>query len=72
MSTHCLQAVSWKNVQIEGGFWGTRLEVNREVTLEHQYEQIEETGRIDNFRRASGKKKSEFEGLFFNDSDVYK
>ena len=72
MSTHCLQAVSWKNVRIEGGFWGTRLQVNREVTLEHQYEQIEETGRIDNFRRASGKEKGEFEGLFFNDSDVYK
>jgi len=72
MSTRYLQAVSWKNVQIEGGFWGTRLEVNREVTLEHQYEQMEETGRIDNFRRASGKEKGEFEGLFFNDSDVYK
>ncbi len=64
MPTHNLQAVYWKNVQIEDGFWATRLEVNRKVTLEHQYEQMEETALIDNFRRASGKKKGEFEGLF--------
>ena len=72
MSTRCLQAVSWKNVQMEGGFWGTRLEANREATLEHQYKQLKETGRIGNFRRASDKEKGEFEGRFLNDSDAYK
>ncbi len=71
MSKHYLQPVCWKNVQIEG-FWGTRLQINRKITLDSQYEQMEETGRIDNFRRASGEKKGKFEGLFFNDSDVYK
>jgi len=72
MSTGYLQAVSWKNVHIKDGFWGARLQVNREVTLDYQYERMEETGRIDNFRRASGKKKGKFTGYFFNDSDVYK
>ena len=72
MSTGYLQAVSWKNVHIKDGFWGARLQVNREVTLDYQYERLEETGGIDNFRRASGKKKGEFTGLFFNDSDIYK
>ena len=72
MSKNYLQPVCWKNVQIEGGFWGTYLQINREIALDHQYEQLEETGRIDNFRRASGEKKGEFEGFFFNDSDVYK
>ena len=72
MSKHYLQPVCWKNVQIEGGFWGTRLQINRKITLDGQYEQMEKTGRIDNFRRASGEKKGKFEGLFFNDSDVYK
>jgi len=33
---------------------------------------MEETGRIDNFRRASGKIKGPFRGFYFNDSDVYK
>ena len=72
MSKNYLQPVCWKNVQIEGGFWGTRLQINRKITLDGQYEQMEKTGRIDNFRRASAEKKGEFEGLFFNDSDVYK
>lgn len=72
MSTGYLQAVSWKNVHIKDGFWGARLQVNREVTLDYQYERMEETGRIDNFRRASAKKKGKFTGSFFNDSDVYK
>ena len=72
MSKNYLQPVCWKNVQIEGGFWGTRLQINRKITLDGQYEQMEKTGRIDNFRRASGEKKGKFEGLFFNDSDVYK
>jgi len=72
MSTEYLQPVSWKQVQIEGGFWGPRIQTNREVTLDYQYEQMERTGRIDNFRRASGRKKGEYEGAFFNDSDVYK
>jgi len=72
MSTHYLQAVSWKDIKIDNGFWGHRLKVNREVTLDYQYEKLEESGCIDNFRRVSGKKKGGFEGLFFNDSDVYK
>ncbi|HSH78989.1 MAG TPA: beta-L-arabinofuranosidase domain-containing protein, partial [Herpetosiphonaceae bacterium] len=37
-----------------------------------QYRHCEETGRIDNFRRAAGKKDIPFQGIYFNDSDVYK
>lgn len=72
MFTHHLRSVSWKHVQIEGDFWGPRVQINRDVVLDYQYEQMEKTGCIDNFRRASGKEKGGFEGLFFNDSDVYK
>ncbi|RLF02736.1 MAG: glycoside hydrolase family 127 protein, partial [Thermoprotei archaeon] len=49
-----------------------RLEVLRRTTLRSQYELMEETGRIDNFRRASGKIKGPFRGFYFNDSDVNK
>src|SRR5579871_829364 len=58
--------------RLEDAFWAPRLAVNREVTLPAQQRQCEETGRIDNFRRASGKKQGEFQGIYFNDSDVYK
>jgi DUF1680 family protein len=33
---------------------------------------LEETGRIDNFRRAAGKIRGPFRGAVYNDSDVYK
>jgi DUF1680 family protein len=64
--------VSIKNIQLEDLFWAPRLRVLRETTLPSQYEQLEKTGRLHNFRRASGKEKGEYEGLVFNDSDVYK
>ncbi|MCA1595910.1 MAG: glycoside hydrolase family 127 protein, partial [Chloroflexi bacterium] len=53
-------------------FWAPRLEINRKLTIPSQRRQCEETGRIDNFRRASGRKNGEFQGIYFNDSDVYK
>jgi DUF1680 family protein len=59
-------------VRLEDRFWEPRIRINREVTLPAQLRQCEETGRVDNFRRASGKIQGEFQGIFFNDSDVYK
>ena len=46
--------------------------MNRDETLPSQYRHLEETGRLDNFRKASGKMEGRFEGIYFNDSDVYK
>lgn len=59
-------------VTLQDRFWKPRIDRNREVTLPAQLQQCEQTGRIDNFRRASGKKQIPFQGIFFNDSDVYK
>lgn len=67
-----LQPVSLKSVRLTDNFWAKRIEIMEEVTLPTQYEILEETHRIDNFRRASGKISGEFVGFFFNDSDVYK
>jgi len=61
-----------KNVQIIDEFWAPRLKIVREVTLPSQYRLCEKTGRFANFRRAAGKEHCNFQGLFFNDSDVYK
>jgi DUF1680 family protein len=59
-------------VTLADSFWAPRLQILREITLPSQYQQLEETGRIDNFRRAAGKVDQPFQGWFFNDSDVYK
>jgi hypothetical protein len=67
-----LKPVSLTAVTLTDDFWAPRLRLNREVTLPSQYHLLEETGRIDNFRRAAGKKELPFQGRFFNDSDVYK
>lgn len=68
-----LRPVPVTAVRLEDDFWEPRRRINREVTLPSQFEHCEATGRIDNFRRASGKRPDlPFQGIFFNDSDVYK
>jgi len=42
------------------------------VSLPAQYRFLEETGRLDNFRRAAGATGLPFQGRVYNDSDVYK
>ncbi len=53
-------------------FWLPRLETNRQVTIPYDFEKCEETGRIDNFAKAAGLMEGPHEGLFYNDSDVFK
>ncbi|MFN3652647.1 MAG: glycoside hydrolase family 127 protein [Armatimonadota bacterium] len=67
-----LRGVPLANVRLTDSFWEPRRRRNQEVTLPSQYHRCEETGRIDNFRRAAGKKGGEFQGRYYNDSDVYK
>ncbi len=67
-----LRPVPLTAVRLADTFWLPRLRLNRQVTLSSQYRQLEQTGRVDNFRRAAGKKTGPFQGYCFNDSDVYK
>ena len=67
-----LQAVPFDEVRIEDEFWQPRLETNRKVTLPHNLKWCEDTGRISNFAKAGKLMPGEFEGIYFNDSDVYK
>ena len=67
-----LRPVSMSNVKLTDSFWSPRLDILINVTLPTMYSLLEETGRIDNFRRVSGKVKNPFRGLLYNDSDVYK
>ena len=64
--------VSMESIKLKEGFWGSRVKQILEISIPAQYELLEETGRIDNFRKASGKIKGNFQGLRFNDTDAYK
>ena len=59
-------------VTVTDGFWGERRRTNRDVTIRHQYDQLGESGCLDNFRRAAGDADGEFEGMWFADTDAYK
>lgn len=68
-----LQPVPITSVRLtEGGFLTGKLRLMGEVTLPLQYQIMEETGRLENFRIAAGKVSGEFSGFCFNDTDVYK
>ena len=67
-----LTAVPFTDVTIADDFWAPRLETNRKVTIAYDFEKCEQTGRIDNFAKAGGLMEGQFEGIYFNDSDLYK
>ncbi len=66
--------------RVEGGFWAHRLEMNREVTIPHGFEQLERAGNFHNLRLAAGTLHGEYRTLEvmsdgplpFLDTDVYK
>ena len=58
--------------KITPGFWHDRLEVNAQRAIFHQWEQLEASGCIENFRIAAGDVDGFREGWFFADSDAYK
>jgi len=64
--------VLFTEVDLHEGFWATRIETNREVTIPFAIEQNEITGRIDNFLLAAGLKEGNYDGERYNDTDVYK
>ncbi len=66
------EPVKLADVRITGGLWAERQATCRRVTLPYCFDACEETKRIDNFAKAAGRLPGKFEGLWFNDSDVYK
>ena len=68
-----IRPVPFSAVKIADGFWSPRLDTNRTVTLRHNFDKCERTGRIANFAVAAGLGEGDFVGRYgFNDSDVYK
>jgi len=59
-------------LRVAGGFWGRRLDANAREAIFYQWEQLERSRCIDNFRLTAGRIEGFREGLFFSDSDAYK
>jgi DUF1680 family protein len=64
--------VPFTAVSINDRFWAPRIDINRQVTIPYDFEKCEETGRITNFTKAAGWMRGDHEGIFYNDSDVFK
>src|SRR3954469_14350884 len=67
-----LTPVPFTEVKVRDAFWAPRMETNRTVTIKHDFEMCEKTGRISNFEVAGGLKQGQFKGIHYDDSDVYK
>jgi len=67
-----IQPVSSQNVELQDQFWSKRIATNTDVTIPYCFQKCEETHRIENFVVAGGLSEGTFEGIRYNDSDVYK
>jgi DUF1680 family protein len=67
-----MNELSASQVVIDDKFWGPRLLTNARVAIFHQWQQLESSRCIDNFRLVTGEKVGFREGWFFSDSDAYK
>jgi hypothetical protein len=66
------KGIHFKDITINGGFWGAILDQNAQTAIFHQWDQLEQSGSIENFRIAAGESDHFRTGFFFADSDVYK
>ncbi|MBG0786578.1 MAG: glycoside hydrolase family 127 protein, partial [Anaerolineaceae bacterium] len=62
----------FSNISITGGFWDHILKLNAETAIFHQWDELEKSGSIENFRIAAGLSEHFRTGFFFSDSDAYK
>jgi uncharacterized protein len=68
-----IEPVSFANVNITDNFWKPRMDQVATVTLQACIYQTEiKTPRIRNFEIAGGSRQGKFEGIFYDDSDVFK
>jgi DUF1680 family protein len=67
-----IRPVPFTEVTFSDSFWAPRLETNRSVSIPYAFRMNEETGRVDNFRKAARLLAGPHRGRRFNDSDIYK
>jgi len=67
-----LHSVPVHAVTIESGFWSPRRETNVNASIPSMGKLLEVNGRMDNFRRLTGKSTAPQRGPVYSDSDIYK
>jgi uncharacterized protein len=67
-----LHSVPVRAVTIEEGFWSKRRKTNAERSIPTMRVELEEHGRMDNYRRLVGKSSAPQKGPYYSDSDIYK
>ncbi|PQV64204.1 hypothetical protein B1R32_10648 [Abditibacterium utsteinense] len=67
-----LRPVALSAVHLDDTFWAPRRAINAVHTLKSQFEQLELSECLANFRRAAGLESGAFKGPVFADSDLYK
>lgn len=67
-----LHSVPVRAVSLEAGFWSKRRKINVESSIPSMRKELEEHGRMDNFRRLVGKSSEPQKGPYYSDSDIYK
>lgn len=71
--TRKLENINFSKVTVEDAFWKPRMEKVAEITIPVCMDQTEiKTPRIRNFEITAGLRKGDFEGIFYDDSDVFK
>jgi DUF1680 family protein len=67
-----LHSVPVRAVTIGEGFWSKRRMTNVQSSIPTMREQLEQHGRMDNYRRLVGKSSAPQKGPYYSDSDIYK
>ncbi len=71
--------MSYLRASVDGGFWGRYRELIREKTIPYQWMALNDeipgaprSHSLENFRIAAGRSSGQYEGMVFQDSDLYK
>ena len=67
-----MQTIPFQQVIIDDAFWSARQRLNSETALNHQWDQLEKSGCINNFRILADQTPGIRVGWYFADSDAYK
>jgi len=65
-----LEPVPYEDVRITGGFWKSRLDTNRTITIPYAFAQCQNA--INNFAKAGGLMTGSHIGNYWDDSELYK
>ena len=67
-----MQSLPLSQVKLTDAFWRERQQIIKDVTLLHQFSQLEKHGQLANFQLVIEKSSEPYNGPIYSDSDVYK